>query len=173
VLGATGHGTRTNTTLAAAALSLVSTLFLLALSVFEHGRDLRPSVLIQLFLVTTVFLDLPRIRTQWLINNNSNIASLLTVSLLIRVVIVALESLRKWEVGIDPPTGASREMMQGLFGHTFMWWLNPLFQIGYKRDIRMDDLDELDGGLRGEALGDRLLRVWDKGWKSSTLIAPH
>jgi ATP-binding cassette, subfamily C (CFTR/MRP), member 1 len=165
-LWASGRGTRTNTTLAAAVLSFVSTLCLLALSVFEHGRDLRPSILVQLFLSTTILLDLPRVRTQWLLKGNSTVASLLTVALVIRVVIVTLESLQKWETGGDLPAGASPEMMQGLFGHTFMWWLNPLFQIGYKRDICMDDLHQLDHGLQGEPLGDRLLRSWDKGLRS-------
>lgn len=156
-------GTRTSTTVAASALGFVSTLVLLLLSALEHGRSFRPSFLIQCFLVVTILLDLPRVRTQWLLADNTTVAALFTVTLLVRVVILGLESVLKWEDGAVLPEGMSREMMQGLFGYTFLWWLNRMFMIGYKRDIGMDDLDDTDGGLKGEYLGNRLLKSWDRG----------
>jgi hypothetical protein len=161
-----GRGTRTNTTLAAAALTFISTLFLLVLSAYEHNRDLRSSIILQCFLLLTILLDLPRTRTQWLLEGNSTVASLFTVTLLLRVAILGLESLQKWKSDAELPDRVSREMMQGIFGHAFFLWLNPLLLIGNKRDIGMEDLYEVDGELRGDTLGDRLLKSWEKGWKS-------
>ena len=162
-----GRGTTTNTTLAAAALALISTLTLGVLSTFEHNRNLRPSAIIQCFFVATILLDIPRVRTQWMFERNSSVSSVFLVTLLLRVVLLGLESLQKWKNHADLPEGVSREMMQGIFGHTFFWWINPLFLIGYKRDIHMDDLYQVDANLRGEGLGARLLKSWDKGKNGS------
>lgn len=107
-------------------------------------------------------------RTQWLLTDNGTIASLFLVTLLLRAVLLALESLQKWRDDATLPDGVSREMMQGIFAHTFLWWLNPLFKIGYKRDITMDDLFETDRGLKGDVLGARLLRCWEKGTSSAS-----
>ncbi|KAK0644149.1 ABC transporter [Cercophora newfieldiana] len=165
-LWAAGHGVTTKTTLAAAALAFVSMLGLTILSIFEHSRDLRPSIILQSFLAATTLLDLPRTRTQWLLQDNTAVASLFTTTLLLRVVILVVESLQKWTDEKEWPDGASREMTHGIFGHTFLWWLRPLLLTGYKRDIRMEDLDEVDVDLRGETLGNRLLKAWETVDKS-------
>ncbi len=65
----------TRTTDAAGVLALLSTLSLLVLSDFEHCRTIRPSALIQLFLFFTILLDLPRLRTLWLLGNDGYVVA--------------------------------------------------------------------------------------------------
>ncbi len=147
---------------------MLSTVALLALSDWEHCRVAQPSPLIQVFLLFTVLLDLPRVRTAWLIDNGASrhyaLASLFTATYAVRLFLLGLESILKWKhvaAGLEIPP----ERRQGIFGRTFFWWLMPLFLKGYRGDISMDDLFAIDDELKGEVLFERLERSWNSGKK--------
>ena len=163
VLWGTGRGVVTRTTLAGAVLALVSTVCLLVLSFFEHGRSIRPSAILQLFYFMTILVDLPRIRTQWLLDGNTIAAALVTVIFVLRLPLLWLESVQKWHHSNIPAEKIPPEERQGIFGRTFFWWLNPLFLEGYHRDLTMDDLFAIDDGLKGTILYNRLLKSWNGG----------
>jgi len=163
VVQGTGRGTLTRTTLADGIVSLVSTLTLLVLADFEHCRTVRPSSIIQVFLFFTVLLGLPRLRTVWLVDGGYLVACLFTVTFVLRVCLLALESVLKWKHVTGDPEAIPQEERQGLFGRIFFWWLMPLFLKGYKRDIGMDDLYALDEDLKGTILWERLQKAWSVG----------
>jgi len=133
-----------------------------------------PSVIVQTFLFFTSLLDIARVRTQWLLNDNAAPAALLTAALVVRISILLLESRKKWQVNLSTTTknGAAafspRETC-GIFGHTLLLWLNPLFALGYKRDLSVDDLPPLDSDLDSRLLTDRLLNTWADGMLNLTL----
>ncbi|KAK0715388.1 P-loop containing nucleoside triphosphate hydrolase protein [Lasiosphaeris hirsuta] len=162
LLWATNHSVRTSTTLASGMLALLSTLALLGLSDLEHSQSLHPSAILQSFFVSTSLLDLPRVRTQWLLENNSAIASVFTTTFALRILLLALESLPKWKHATISTEDIPPEMRQGILGQTFFWWLKPLLLEGYKRDLTMQDLHPVDDALKGGVLRTRLLRSWDK-----------
>ena len=159
----TGYGVRVHTTLAASIIALCAVLVLLGLSDIEHRRSIRPSPLIQAYFLFTILLDLPRIRTQWLLNQGPLIPALSTVVLALRIVIVTVESLKKWKHSTLPPEATAPEYRQGIIGRTFFTWLNPLFFEGYKRDLGMEDLFQIDEDLKGKKLHARLLKQWKSG----------
>lgn len=154
---------RVHTTLASTILNLVTTLVLLALSDLEHVRSIRPSFLLQIFFSSIILVDLPRIRTQWLLDNNSIAAGVFSATFALNVALMTVESLQKWKHSTLYPTDTSPEDYQGVFGRTFFTWLNPLFMEGYQRDLTMDDLWVVDNDLKGETLHARLLRHWNTG----------
>lgn len=158
----TGRGVLVQTTLAAAILALVSTLSLLVLADFEHRRSIQPSVVTQLFFFSTIVLDVPRIRTAWLLDDNYLAAVVFTVTFALRFPLLWLESEQKWK-RTSSPESIPVENRQGVFGQTFFTWLNPLFLQGYQRDLTMDDLFTVDAGLKGETLHARLLEHWNRG----------
>lgn len=165
VLQGSGHRVLTRTTLAAGILTLLSTLSLLVLSHFEHCRTTRPSAIIQLFLLVTILLELPRLRTAWLLDGDDQnmIACLFTVTFALWVVLLQLESFQKWNHVTFPPESIPPEERQGIFGRTFFWWLMPMFFKGYSRTISMDDLFAIDDDLKGTRLHERLLKSWHSG----------
>lgn len=163
MLQGTGHGVLTRTTLAASILALLSTLALLVLSDFEHRRTTRPSAIIQVFWLFTLMLDLPRLRTMWLLGDESLVASLFTVTYGLRVVLMLVESIQKWKHATVSPESIPPEERQGVFGRLFFWWLMPMFMEGYRRDLSMDDLFAIDDDLKGTILYSRLQSSWKTG----------
>jgi len=167
----TGYGVRVHTTLPSAILALFAILALLALSDVEHRRSIRPSAVIQVFFLFTILLDLPRLRTQWLLDQPPLIPALLSVTLGLRIVLLSVESLQKWKHSTLPPEATAPEYRQGVLGRTFFTWLNPLFFAGYKRDLGMEDLFQIDDDLKGKKLYARLLKQWKLG--KHPRLSPH
>lgn len=58
-------------------------------------------------------------------------------------------------------------MQQGIIGRTMFWWLNPLFLLGYSKNLTMDDLFIIDEGLKGKVLYNRLQTSWKAGKTTS------
>lgn len=163
ILQATGRGTRTKSTVAEGIVSLVATLALLVLADLEHGRSSRPSAITQVFLFLTALLSLPRLRTVWLVDGGSLVASLFTVTFVVRIILLILESVLKWRHVAGDPEAIPQEQRHGVFGRVFFWWLMPLFFRGYQRDITMDDLFAIDEDLKGTLLWKRLQKSWNTG----------
>ena len=128
-----------------------------------HSRTTRPSGVIQSFLILTALLDMPRLRTAWLVDSDYTVACLFTAVFCARVSVLALESIPKWKHATMAPESIPPEEREGVFGRTFFWWLMPLFIKGYRRDLSMDDLFAIDDELKGAALYDRLLASWKSG----------
>ncbi|CAK7207847.1 hypothetical protein SEUCBS139899_010662 [Sporothrix eucalyptigena] len=163
IFQATGHGVLERTTLAADVLPLAATLILLALSYFEHSRTVRPSAIIQLFFFFTIIFDLPRLRTLWLLEGNSQnvIASLFTATAGVKVALLQIESVKKWTHAVSiKPEDIAPEERQGVFSRVFFFWLMPMFFKGYRRDLTMDDLFAIDADLQGTILYERLQKSW-------------
>lgn len=163
VLLGTNKGFHTHTTLASSIVSFCTSIVLAALADLEHVRSIRPSYLIQTFLFFSIFCDLPRIRTQWMLPDNSTVAPIFSAAFGLKLVIIFIESTHKYSHSTLADKKISPEEIQGIFGDTFFTWLNPLFFEGYKRNLSMDDLYPVDDGLRGQTLYNRLHSHWLKG----------
>ncbi|KAK1450743.1 ABC transporter [Colletotrichum cuscutae] len=144
-------------------LSVTTSILFTLLSDQEHRKSLAPSALLQLFLLITIFLDAARVRTAWHLspqNNEGYIALLLTVQVILKVLLLAAESVSKPVILAIPARRVSREETSGIFGKSFATWVNPLLRLGWKRNLLAEDLDPLDGDLDGEAVLERLSSAW-------------
>ncbi|KAI3557746.1 ABC transporter [Colletotrichum abscissum] len=144
-------------------LSVTTSILFTLLSDQEHRKSLAPSALLQLFLLMTIFLDAARVRTAWHLspqNNEGYIALLLTVQVILKVLLLAAESMSKPVILAIPARRVSREETSGIFGKSFATWVNPLLRLGWKRNLLAEDLDPLDGDLDGEAVLERLSSAW-------------
>lgn len=54
----------------------------------------------------------------------------------------------------------SPESTSGLFARRLLWWLNPLFRLGFEGVLRDQDLFVVDGELSSEACENRLRKYW-------------
>ncbi|KAI0124180.1 P-loop containing nucleoside triphosphate hydrolase protein [Xylariales sp. AK1849] len=153
---------RTHITIASAALSLGSGLALALLSHLEHAKTIRPSFLINTYLLTTVLFDAARARTQWLIRTDDGVAGALTGSLVIKCIMLSLEAVEKRSLFLGLDRQFSVESTSGLISRSSFWWLNSLLLSGYKNVLTMDDLPAIHEKLSSEHLGDQLQTAWDK-----------
>lgn len=74
-----------------------------------------------------------------------------------------LESTGKERFLLPEHQSYPREMTSSTASRSTFFWLSPLFLIGYKRNITLDDLDLLDPAMRSEPLSDSLMEAWGKG----------
>jgi ATP-binding cassette, subfamily C (CFTR/MRP), member 1 len=118
---------------------------------------------LQFFFFITILLDLPRVRTQWLLDDNTIVAAVFTITFVLRVPLLFIESAQKWRYATTPGEEIPPEERQGIFGRTFFWWLNPLFKEGYSKNLTMDDLYAIDDEIKGSVLYERLRKSWNSG----------
>ncbi|KAK1636315.1 ABC transporter [Colletotrichum phormii] len=121
-------------------LSVTTSVLFTLLSEREHSRSLAPSALLQLFLLTTIFLDAARV--------------------ILKVLLLAAESVSKPAVIAIPARRTSREETSGIFGKSFGTWVDPLLRLGWQKNLVAEDLDPVDEALDGEAVLKRLSSAW-------------
>jgi hypothetical protein len=162
VLWNTSHAPKTSATTASASLNLVSAVLLILLSHFEHSKTIKPSDIINVYLFASLLLDIARVRTQWLLpNREDSVASILSISVLLKVVILCLEATEKRKYLISTFRNYSRESTSGIFNLLFFWWLNPLFLTGSGKVLSFEDLYAIDEALDSETIARSLQETWD------------
>jgi ATP-binding cassette, subfamily C (CFTR/MRP), member 1 len=154
---------RTRATVACATVTFAASLGATMLSSLEHSRTYRPSFLLCIYLYLSLLLDLPRLRTLWMLGAKSNmIPVLFTVSFGMRVVLALLESLHKRNLLIPPHNAASHEKTRGPISTASFAWLFPLLFSGYTKVLRHEELYPLDDWLFSRPLHETLLAAWRK-----------
>lgn len=145
-------------TIPSSVLVLVTVALLTALSPLDHSYSFRPSSLIQAYLFLTLLLDIPRLRTAWLIYNYTSSISngaiiVQTLAFATKGVLLWVESLSKGSRIIQrEEESLSAEDKAGFFSRSLLLWMNPLLWKGYQRKITMDDLDAVGKDLEASKL---------------------
>jgi ATP-binding cassette subfamily C (CFTR/MRP) protein 1 len=132
------------------------------LSYIGHQRSLRPSTLLSLYLSALVILDIPRVRTLWLIGRVNGEATLMTATLIFTAVALLLESTEKRSSVVEEKRFGAPEEYSGFWTRTAFAWLTATFRVGYSKILVQDDLPILDTQLQGNLLHQNLVRTWAK-----------
>lgn len=151
---------------AASALKLAAALFMMVLSVMDHSRSPRPSILLNSYLFLTLLLDGAQARTLFLSSGGRpeiTYSSIFSAALALKLGIFFLEARQKsrwvgWDVKEHSP-----EETSGIFSLGGYSWLNKLFLAGYSNVLKVKDLYPLDSTLNGKLLHDRFSRNLDYG----------
>ncbi|KAI8265702.1 ABC transporter [Colletotrichum sp. SAR11_239] len=154
---------RARTSVAESALGLIEAIALGALSYTEHKRSIRPSALIGLYLFLTIVLDIAQARTLWLRDGLSSVAGVFTASLVVKVVVLALEETPKRVLLASSEKDVAVESTTGVVSRSLFWWLNSLFFQGFRLLIGLEDLGAIDPKFDSA----RLLGMLDKAWATS------
>lgn len=160
---------QTQTSIASASLCLVSALTLGILSHFEHAKSIRPSFLINIYLIATVIFDIVRVRTQWLSGNDDAISRALTASLAVKCAILSLEAMEKRSLLLGLDRHFSLESTSGLINRSSFWWLNSLLFRGFKNLLTLDELPAIHEKLDSAYLAVKLQTIWDNRKKQHDL----
>ena len=152
---------RSSVSIASTTLSLICGLSLALLSHLEHSKSIRPSFIITFYLIVTIFLDIARVRTQWLLRNSDGIAATLTASLTVKIGLLTLEAIEKRHFLTGNHREYPRESTSGPFSRGFFLWLNSLLLSGFGKVLSLADLPSISEKLDSQALAKDLTEVWD------------
>ncbi|RBR23238.1 uncharacterized protein FIESC28_03980 [Fusarium coffeatum] len=156
VLIATGTaGIVHDLSLAGSSLAFIASLFACALSWKEHSCARRPSTLLNIYILLTLLFDIVQARTAWLLISTSHQtiqARLFTASVVVKAVILCLETIPKtrwiqWNADEHSPEESSGVFSVGVFA-----WLNKLFKSGYQKVLNIEDLYPLDEEMASNRL---------------------
>lgn len=150
--------------IASSILKLVSAIFMILLSLIDHSRSARPSVLLNSYLFLTLLLDAAQARTLFLSSDDKpelTYSSMFSAAIALKVGILLLEAQRKsrwvdWDEKEHSP-----EETSGIFSLGVFFWLNKLFLTGYKKILTIKDLYPLDSSLDGKSLHEEFSRNMD------------
>jgi ATP-binding cassette subfamily C (CFTR/MRP) protein 1 len=146
----------------AAVLDLVATSLLVGLSYFEHIKTSRPSFLVAAYLLCTLFFDVARARTEWVQHQHIAFAGVLSTSLAVKLVLLALESVEKRRYLAIPPDEKppSTESTSGPFSRGFFVWLSGLLRTGYASLLTVSSLPAIYERLQSDRVGDAFEEEW-------------
>ncbi|KAI0968721.1 P-loop containing nucleoside triphosphate hydrolase protein [Xylaria arbuscula] len=153
---------RSSVSLASTTLSLISGLSLALLSHLEHSKSIRPSFIITFYLVFTVFFDIARVRTQWLIGDIGGIAATLTASLAVKIALLTLEAIEKRRLILDGHREYPRESTSGPLSRGFFLWLNALLLSGFGKVLSVTDLPSISEKLESQVLAKDVSATWGR-----------
>lgn len=141
--------------IASSVLQLVSALFMITVSVVDHSRSPRPSMLLNSYLFLTLLLDIARARTLFLSSDHGSeiiYSSVFSASVGLKTGILVLEACQKarwvtWDAKEHSP-----EETSGIFSLGVFFWLNKLFVAGYRQTFTIESLYPLDSSFDAQAL---------------------
>ncbi|KAH7329994.1 putative ATP-binding cassette transporter [Rhexocercosporidium sp. MPI-PUGE-AT-0058] len=163
VLNATAPVLRTRSSIAATALTLVDAVGLCLLSHMEHMHSIRPSAIINIYLIITLPFDVARSRTLLIHDNTRTFGAVFTSALAIKVLILISEAIEKRNILLDQYRYTSPEVTSGIYNRSFFFWLNHLMRTGFSKVLVNDDLYPIDHDMASSVL---LTRA-DKTWKAA------
>ncbi|KAF7853431.1 hypothetical protein EAF04_010722 [Stromatinia cepivora] len=152
---------RNDGSIPSAALSTATTLILAVLSHYEQLRSIRPSSLLNLYLFISILFDATQARTLWLRGTGGGwIRVVFTVSLAVKLLLIALEAREKEPIPKIKGCRLSPETTASVFNRSVFWWLNQLFWSGYRNPLALSDLYPLEPDMSSIKLGEGLAKVW-------------
>ncbi|UKZ89567.1 uncharacterized protein TrAFT101_004613 [Trichoderma asperellum] len=145
---------------AAYSLSLGAAIITLLASILgiEHSRSLKPSILLESYLFSTLLFDIVQARTIWL-SHHRTLSIVFTLAVAIKTVNFFLEAIPKSKLKGNQEPKHSPEVTSGIFGIGVFSWLNSLLFRGYRGTISTDDLYPLDASMKARQLHNKLTSI--------------
>jgi hypothetical protein len=131
---------------------------MITLSLADHNKSPRPSVLLSIYLSLTLLPDAAQARTFFLSSDDApevTYSSVFCAALALKVIILLLEAKKKSQWLAWDKKDHSPEEYSGIFSLGVFAWLNKMFLDGYKGVLTLDDLYPLDSALDGKTLHSR------------------
>lgn len=141
--------------IASSVLKLVSALLMITLSLVDHSKSPRPSVLLNSYLFLTLLLDAAQARTLFLSSGDKpelTYSSIFSAAIALKVGILVLEAQRKAKWVSWDEKEHSPEETSGIFSLGVFFWLNRIFLEGYSKILALKDLYPLDSTLSSKYL---------------------
>lgn len=158
---------KTRASIPASAITLVAYSIIAVLSYAEHVKTIRPSFLLNAYLLFSLLFDIAQTRTLWLRQFDLPLAKLFTACTALKCFALLLEAVGKERILEPQFKGVPPEEAAGVYNRSFFWWLNGLFRMGYSNTLSLDDLYGLDKHLGAAYLQNLIESPWAKGYSHS------
>lgn len=145
----------------AAVVAFLASVVSFALSRWEHVRSIRPSKLLQLYLIVALIVQAVHLRTIWTIHDDTVLQALGIGQVASCAAFLAAESAGKERVLITKQRRSPQDV-NDLFSERMFWWLNNLFTRGYRKILAPGDLDQTDEDLSSPEIDRRFRLTWLK-----------
>ena len=145
--------------LTAMGFGLVAATFFYPLSFREHSHSHRPSTLFNAYLLTSLLFDAIITRTNWLEDGSSSAVRTMISSIVVKTLILILESQGK-ERWLTTPCSLSPEETAGVFSLALFTWLNNLVARGYRYILSPQDLPRLDPSVTAQTHAASFRKLW-------------
>ncbi|KAF4311832.1 Metal resistance protein YCF1-like protein 2 [Botryosphaeria dothidea] len=153
--------THSRASVPAAVLTFVVSLGFCLLSWLEHARSIRPSFILNVYLFLSIVLDTARARTLYMLGPHRTIPALFTCTMVIRAIMLVLESVEKRRILLPAHKDRSRDATSGPINRSVFFWLTSLFLHGYRNILGLHDLYPMDKKLKSE----RLYKSFEEAWQ--------
>jgi ATP-binding cassette subfamily C (CFTR/MRP) protein 1 len=124
---------RSTPAVVAASLALICSLGLVVLSHLEHIRSLRPSPIINGYLLLTLVFDIARVRSLFLNGVSGPLAACFSSMMGVKIMVLLAEAIEKRGILLEPYRYLSPEETSGFYSKSFFFWLNQLLTTGSSR----------------------------------------
>ncbi|KAI8938151.1 hypothetical protein NX059_005817 [Plenodomus lindquistii] len=148
--------------LASAAINFAGAVVLGLLSFFEHLRTVKPSLLLNVYLLFTSIFDMERSRSYSLTPELDVVATIFTTRLAVKVLLAIFEARGKRQVLLPEYADCPTETTSGIYKSASFWWLNELFRKGFSSAVGVDDLFHLDKHLKADYMHHALGTAWNQ-----------
>ncbi|KAK2776790.1 ABC multidrug transporter [Colletotrichum kahawae] len=153
---------------AASCVSFVASLVFGGLSYIEHSKSLKPSSILNTYMLVSLVLDGAILRTIWLSHLSAAISAAFTASFALKAAIVILEAQEKTTYLVDSDGRSfSPEETSGIYSRGLFWWLTPLLMTGFRRLLKPLDLFTLDESMSAAVLNERFWLHWNESSSTS------
>lgn len=150
---------QTDAAVVAAVFTLVASLSIGPLSWLEAARSVRPSAVLNLYLLISTLFDVVQVRTLWLAGL-SKLGTVSSAGLGLKTVLLVLEALPKQLLADDRPA-VSNEEKAGIYSLRTFWWINRVLWLGRCQVLKLANLDMIDPGLKTSRYSSALATNWD------------
>lgn len=148
------------TAIPATTLSMATTVAIIVLSATEHRKSVRPSTLLNIYLLLSIFLDGVQLRTLFIRHYPSSIAGVFTAAFAVKISLLISESRSKRSYLRGHYHHYPPESTSNIFSRTVFWWLNGLFVRGFRKLLSLEDLFQPDESLKSAPLKVNIERIW-------------
>ncbi|OAR02281.1 hypothetical protein LLEC1_06609 [Akanthomyces lecanii] len=167
-LRSTYSGYRRDTTPAAASLDLVAALGLLVTLYLEHRHAIRSSAFAGLYLGLATLLEGAQCRS-YFIRDLTALGGVSAATAAVHFVLLVLEEISKEELLIDEDIRkvSEGEATSGIWSRLFFWYLAPVFRIGTRGALQMNNLPNIGIEFSSRRLFGRVSKSWRRNKQKS------
>ena len=152
-------------------LSFVAALLVCYLSFLENGRSVRPSTCLVLYLLVSSVCDGASLAAQPRLRGHPSPKVALTCGcVIVKLVLLLLESQSKRPILRDPYAQWPPEALAGVLNRGFSWWVNGVLIKGNVKILSRADLPSLDDELSSERLRREMQKAWKKRSKAFLVV---
>ncbi|OAA63985.1 ABC transporter, transmembrane domain, type 1 [Cordyceps fumosorosea ARSEF 2679] len=154
---------RSDTALAAASVSSVASFTIIILIVVEHRFTLRPTSLLSLYILLSLALDIVKSRSYFLRHGLGTLGGLSAAAAAVKAGIIGVQEVPKTTLLLDEGLRrhASKESTSGFWSRSVFAWLHPIFSVGFRQTLSLQDLEPLDTDLSTRPLFEKFSPHWD------------